>query len=57
MPEPERPQSKAGLIPIPQGCLTTLLILPIRLLSIPAVWFATRFRAYARRSLGDDARF
>lgn len=36
------PQFKSGMIPIPMGCLTALLILPLWLLSLPAILILAR---------------
>jgi hypothetical protein len=42
--EARRPQSEASFIPTPQGCLTALLFLPVRLLSIAVAGFVARLR-------------
>ncbi len=42
------PHLETSLIPIPQSCLTALLLLPVRFLILPAIWLFMHFRRLAR---------
>ena len=51
MLELEHPPQKISSPPIPLGCLTTLVLLPIRVFILPFAWIAARLRGFATSRL------